>query len=65
MAIRPLWCNATMGSSSKMIDSGVHDMAWAASGPSPSSGAEVAICSSAGSGSMFNPVLLVGSSPAS
>ena len=33
--------------------------------PNQVHGAEVAICSSAGSGSMFNPVLLVGSSPAS
>ena len=33
--------------------------------PNQVKGAEVAICSSAGSGSMFNPVLLVGSSPAS
>lgn len=33
--------------------------------PNQVQGAEVAMCSSAGSGSMFNPVLLVGSSPAS
>ena len=33
--------------------------------PNQVHGAEVAICSSAGSGSMFNPVLLVGNSPAS
>jgi len=33
--------------------------------PNQVRGAEVAMCSSAGSGSMFNPVLLVGSSPAS
>ena len=33
--------------------------------PNQIQGAEVAMCSSAGSGSMFNPVLLVGNSPAS
>ncbi|MEO8698367.1 MAG: thiolase family protein [Acidimicrobiales bacterium] len=33
--------------------------------PNQVKGAEIAMCSSAGSGSMFNPVLLVGSSPAS
>ncbi len=44
MASRPLWCSAPIGSISKMIDSGVQDIAWAASGPRPSSGADVAIC---------------------
>jgi acetyl-CoA acetyltransferase len=33
--------------------------------PNQVHGAKIAMCSSAGSGSMFNPVLLVGSSPAS
>jgi acetyl-CoA acetyltransferase len=33
--------------------------------PNQVAGAEVAMCSSAGSGSMFNPVLLVGGAPAS
>jgi hypothetical protein len=32
--------------------------------PNQVAGAEVAMCSSAGSGSMFNPVLLVGGAPA-
>jgi hypothetical protein len=33
--------------------------------PNQVHGADVAMCSSAGSGSMFNPVLLVGNRPAS
>ena len=54
MVVRPLRCSATIGTSSRITEYGVHSAACAASGPSPSRGAEVISCQVTSSVSTFH-----------